>query len=45
MSTSTSVVAILGPTPRHADDFAPEGVVERMLALYRDMAGRRLARG
>jgi hypothetical protein len=30
---------------KNAYDFAPEGVVERMLALYRDVAGRRLARG
>ena len=28
-----------------AHDSAPEWVVERMLALYRDVAGRRLPRG
>lgn len=30
---------------RKARDFAPDAVVERMLALYRDVAGHRLTRG
>jgi hypothetical protein len=30
---------------KNAHDFAPEEVVERTLALYRDVAGRHLARG